>query len=64
MASKDSEARAAIEAVCKWLIEDGRFMPNAVNRLRDYFETAIAPRGMFQRGKQETKEVPPRVGRS
>lgn len=57
MTNKDNETRALLDALCAWLIEDARFMPAYVDKLRDRFEVATASRGMFQRDRPGDREA-------
>ena len=42
MANKpDSEARALLAALCAWLTEDAKFMPDYVRRLPERFEAEL-----------------------
>lgn len=49
MATKDTEARALLDALCDWLVHDAKFNPEYVALLRVRFEQELQPRGMQQR---------------
>lgn len=54
----EAEARALVDALCEWVVNDLNYMPVAATKLRERFEAATTPRGMSQRDGQPSAARP------